>query len=201
MSQSENAGGVQGNERRRRDAEQEEVEAHAQAREETEPATFVDHEVQKLRKELETAYRRVDELARAIQAGERDREDFKKRLTRERERMIDVEKGNVAQILLEAVDELDLSLQSAGDSPLAQGVKMIRDGILSRLSSLGVERLELAGKPFDPNVAEAIDMEITPSPDDDQVVIQELRPAYQLKDRLIRPGRVKVAKYVEPANA
>src|SRR5690349_18890790 len=115
MSQSENAGGVQGNERRRREAEQDEVEAQAQSREETESASFVDLEVQKLRKELEAAYRRVDELARAIQAGERDREDFKKRLTRERERMIDVEKGNVAQILLEAVDELDLSLQSAGD--------------------------------------------------------------------------------------
>ncbi len=46
--------------------------------------------------ELATARKRVDELARAYQAGERDREEFKQRLPRERERMIDVERGNVA---------------------------------------------------------------------------------------------------------
>ncbi|MBX5480705.1 MAG: nucleotide exchange factor GrpE [Myxococcaceae bacterium] len=158
--------------------------------------------VESLKLSLAAAHRRIDELARAIQAGERDREAFKQRLTRERERMIDVEKGNVAQTLLEAVDELDLSLKSANDdSPLAKGVRMIRDGMLSKLNTLGVERVELIGKPFDPNLAEALDMEITANPEDDQKVVAEIRPAYRLKDRIIRPGQVKVARYVEPAKA
>jgi len=154
-----------------------------------------------LRADLEAARRRVDELARALLALERDKEDFKKRLLRERERMIDVEKGNVAQALLEAVDELDLSLVAADDSPLARGVRMIRDQMLSRVASLGVERVPLEGSLFDPNLAEAVDLEVTANPDDDQRVVREVRPAYRLKDRVVRPGQVKVARYVQPAEA
>ena len=60
------------------------------------PQAAVDAERQRLEAELEAARRRVDELARAYQEVNKDREEFKQRLTRERERMIDVERGNVA---------------------------------------------------------------------------------------------------------
>jgi molecular chaperone GrpE len=158
-------------------------------------------EAESLRKSLEGAYRRVDELARAIQSGERDRESFKERLTRERERMLDVERGKVALTLLEAVDELDMCLGSSEESPLARGVRLIRDGMLQKLSTMGVDRVPLAGQTFDPNVAEAVDMEITPHAEEDQRVVKEVRPAYRMKERVIREGRVKVAKYVKPAEA
>ena len=154
-----------------------------------------------LRADLEAARRRVDELARALLALERDKEDFKKRLQREREAMLDVERGKIAQALLDAIDELELSLASADDSPLARGVRMIRDQMVNRLASLGVERVPLEGRLFDPNLAEAIDLEMTANPEDDQKVVQELRPAYRLKDRVVRPGRVKVAQYLRPAQA
>ncbi len=125
-------------------------------------------EVQRLRAELEAAQKRIDELARAFQALERDREDFKARLTRERERVLEVEKGNVALLLLEVMDELELSLQASGDdqSPLAKGVRLIRDGIT-----------------------------------EDQKVVAVVRPGYRLKDRIIRPARVRVARYSSPAQA
>src|SRR5215470_15575117 len=123
-----------------------------------------------LRKELEVARKRVDELARAFQALNNDREEFKQRLSRERERMLEVEKGNIAQVLLEVVDELDLSLQAAGDdnSPLKQGVQLIRDGILGKLQALGIERVDPLGQLFDPNLVEAADVEITTDPANDQ---------------------------------
>lgn len=161
-------------------------------------------EVRQLRADLETARRRVDELARAYQALNKEREEYKQRLARERERLLDVERGNVALTLLEAIDELDrcLAAVSAKDaSPLAQGVRLIRDGLLSKLNQTGIERLVVVGKPFDPNIAEAADMDVTTSPEDDQKVIAEIRAGYQLKDRVIRPARVKVAKYVAPAQA
>ena len=53
----------------------------------------VELELQQLTEQLELAHKRVNELAHAVQAGERDREEFKQRLTRERERMLDVERG------------------------------------------------------------------------------------------------------------
>ncbi|WNG58646.1 nucleotide exchange factor GrpE [Archangium gephyra] len=164
----------------------------------------VDAEKQRLEAELLAARRRVDQLARAYQELEKDREEFKQRLTRERERMMDVERGNVAATLLEAVDELDRSLSMSGgdvSSPLAQGVKMIRDGLLSKLQQTGIERIQVVGLPYDPNTAEATDMDITTNPDEDQKVVAEVRAGYRLKDRIIRPARVKVAKYVAPAQA
>jgi molecular chaperone GrpE len=178
-------------------AEQQEQSAQSAA-----PA--VDPERQRLEAELDATRRRVDQLARAYQELQKDREEFKQRLTRERERMMDVERGNVATALLEAVDELDRSLSMGGadaSSPLAQGVKMIRDGLLSKLQQMGIERIQVVGRPYDPNTAEATDMEITPNPDDDQKVVAEARAGYKLKDRIIRPARVKVAKYVAPAQA
>ena len=118
-------------------------------------------EIDKLSRELEVARRRVDELARAYQALQTDREEFKQRLSRERERLLEVERGNVALALVEAVDELDLCLSaSANDSgPLATGVRLIREKLLARLVALGVERVQSVGQTFDPTWAEAADME------------------------------------------
>lgn len=174
------------------------------ASEQAEARTAQDAERQRLEAELESTRRRVDELARAYQSVNKDREEFKQRLTRERERMMDVERGNVAVTLLEAIDELDRCLSMSGQeaqSPLAQGVKMIRDGLLSKVQGMGIERIQVVGQPFDPNTAEAADMEITPQPDEDQKVVAEVRAGYRFKDRIIRPARVKVAKYIAPAQA
>ncbi len=168
---------------------------------ETEAAAVAD--AAKLRLELEAARKRVDELARGFQALDKDREDFKARLTRERERMIDVEKGNVAQTLLEAIDELELSLSASAqdESPLARGVRLIRENLLKKLGAMGIDRVSLLGEPYDPNLAEAIDMELTGDEAQDGRVTAELRAAFRMKDRVIRPGRVKVAKFVKPASA
>ena len=187
---------------------QQEQEAPAPAQEAAQPQaeapqSTVDPERQRLEEELEATRRRVDQLARAYQELNKDREDFKLRLTRERERMLDVERGTVAITLLEAIDELDRSLAMVGEdtSSLVQGVRLIRDGMLKKVQGMGIERLQVVGLPFDPNIAEAMDMEVTPTPEDDQKVVEELRAGYKLKERVIRPARVKVAKYVAPAEA
>lgn len=166
-------------------------------------AVSEDPELVQTRQQLDAARKRVDELARAYQALTQDKEEFKARLTRERDRMIEVEKGNVAQVLLDAIDQLELSINASGSdtSALAQGVKMIRDGLLQKVQGLGLERIPVTGRPYDPNTAEAVDMEITAEPEQDGVVVAELRGGYRMKDRIIRPARVKVAKYVKPADA
>ena len=161
----------------------------------------IDHELGELRTELAAAHKRINELAHAVQAGERDREEFKQRQSRERERMLDVEKGNVARSMLEVVDQLDLCLMSADDSPLAKGVKLIRESVLKQAEGLGIERVELLGRAFDPTLAEASDRELCAAEADDGKVVAVIKAAYQLKGRVIRPGVVKVARYVKPAEA
>lgn len=168
---------------------------------ETEAASAQPDEVARLQSELEASRRRVDELARGIQDVMRDRDEFKQRIQRERDRMIEVEKGEVAKALIEAIDELDLSLSADDRSPLAQGVRLIRDKLLQKLQASGIERLELVGRPFDPNVAEAVDMELVSSPAHSDRVLAEQRAGYALRGRVIRPARVKVGRYVEPLKA
>lgn len=158
-------------------------------------------EVDRLTRELDAARKRVDELARAIMAGDREREAFKARLSREREQLLDVERGAVAVTLLEAIDQLDLCATHAEDSPLLRGVKLIRENLLKKAESTGIERVELTGQRFDPNLAEASDMELTPNESEDGKVLATVRGCYRLKGRVIRPGVVRVAKYVKAADA
>ena len=167
----------------------------------TAPTSDPSTEVTQLRAELDAARRRVDELARGIQDVMRDRDAFKDRIQRERDRMLEVEKGQVAQSLIEAVDELDHSLAADDGSPFAQGVRLIRDKLIQKLQASGIERLNLVGRPYDPNAAEAVDMELVSSPDKADQVLEEHRAGYALRGRVIRPGRVKVGRYVEPVKA
>ncbi|MDP1919469.1 MAG: nucleotide exchange factor GrpE [Myxococcales bacterium] len=151
--------------------------------------------------ELETARRRIDELARGLQHSESEREAFKLRMTRERDQLLELEKGKVALVLLEAIDDLELCLSTPDQSALWKGVKLIRDGLIKKAEEFGLERVELKGLPYDPNLSEASDMEISPLEADDGRVVAVLKAAWKLKGRVLRPGRVKVAKYVQPAQA
>lgn len=158
-------------------------------------------EVTRLTAELAMAHKRIDELARGLQQGEVDREAFKQRLTRERDQLLDLEKGKVALSLLEAIDDLELCLKAGDESALAKGVRLIRDGLVKKAIGLGLERLELVGTPYDPNFAEAADIELTTTEAEDGQVRAVLQATWTLKGRVLRPGRVKVAKYVKAAQA
>jgi molecular chaperone GrpE len=154
-----------------------------------------------LQTELAAARARVNELARGLQESDRDREAFKARLARENERLRDVERGDNARLVLDAIDALDRSLQAADDSPFADGVRLIRDDLVTKLRAEGIERLELTGAPFDPNQAEAMDTEVVTDPAADGRVLSELRAGYALKGRVVRPAQVRVGRYVRPARA
>jgi molecular chaperone GrpE len=165
------------------------------------PAPESPSQVSALQDENEKLRKRVDDLARAYQASEADREDFKHRLNRERDRLLEVEKANIALMVIEAIDELDLTLSAADTSPLAVGVRLVRENLLKKVQERGIERLHLEGTRYDPQTAEAFDTELTTEPAEDERVVSVIRAGYKLKDRVIRPARVKVARYMRPAQA
>ncbi|MFN7131045.1 MAG: nucleotide exchange factor GrpE [Myxococcales bacterium] len=159
--------------------------------------------IAKLEQELEAKGRRVDEVTRAYSALVNEQKEFRGRLEREKDRVLENERGNVALVLLETADELDRALAAASgdEGPLAQGVRLVRDGLMRRLQSMGIERVSLVGKPFDPNVAEAVDMVAVDDPAKADSVVDEAVPGYRLGNRLLRPARVRVARYVPPAQS
>lgn len=159
-------------------------------------------ELERTRRDLDATARRLDEMARAYSGVVNDQRDFRARIEREKQRVLETERGKVAAEMLEVGDELERALAAAAgdEGPLAQGVKLIREGLMRRLAGMGIERLDLVGKPFDPNLAEAIDLQPVGDPALDDQVIEELTPAYRLGERLLRAARVKVARYLKPAD-
>ena len=143
---------------------------------------------------------RIDELSRAYAALLDDNKAFRARLERERERLVEAERARVAQALLEAADELEMVVAAApeGDDPLHRGVKLVLGGLWRRIGELGAERLEVTGRPFDPQVAEAVDVVQVDDPTQEGLVVAEVRAGWLIGDRLLRPARVRVGRYSPP---
>jgi molecular chaperone GrpE len=81
---------------------------------------------------------------------------------------------------------------------LLQGVELVRRELLTALAKHGVTPIDALGKPFDPALHEALsqveDGSVAPN-----TVVEELQKGYQLRDRLLRPSRVVVARTPDPA--
>jgi molecular chaperone GrpE len=74
---------------------------------------------------------------------------------------------------------------------------MIQQQLKSTLAEAGLEEVDAAGKRFDPNLHEAVAHHETDETPEDHVH-QQLRKGYKLRDRLLRPATVIVAK--QPAS-
>lgn len=154
-------------------------------------------EVGSLQAELEAQARRIDELSRAYAEVLNEREAFRKRLERERDRQIDAAKAASAQIALEAMDELRRARGSSLQDPVAlsEGVRLIADGLQARLEAMGITPIPSEGQPFDPLLHEAVDLAHTADLASDGLVLEEVRGGWRMGDRVLRPTRVKVARY------
>lgn len=122
------------------------------------------------------------------------------RVERNAQRVYEESRSKLALDLLPVLDNLDRSLQVADPAdPIAQGVAMVRAQLEGVLLRYGVERVDAAGKAFDPAEHEAVLG--LPVEDESQVgqVIEQVAPGYRLGTRLLRPARVQVGVKPEPA--
>jgi molecular chaperone GrpE len=146
-------------------------------------------EAERRAREISTAYRRIDE----------EREAFRLRLSRDLERRVEIARVEMMRKILGVLDDLDRALAvEAGTSDagaLLSGVTLIRDHLLSVLSSEGVQVLDLVGQRFDPALAEAVSVEETDDPARDNLILSETGRGYTLGATLVRPARVRVARY------
>jgi len=145
-----------------------------------------DAEVEKLKVERDALY---DRLAR-LQA---EFDNFRKRQTKENQDFRDYALNNAILGLLPIVDSFDRALQAPDGAEFRKGVELINRQFHDALTKLGVEPIESAGKPFDPNLHQAVQMVESDDVPDNHVVA-ELQRGYKLKDRLLRPAMVTVAK-------
>lgn len=145
-------------------------------------------ETQKLRAERENLF---DRLAR-LQA---EFDNYRKRAAKERDDFRDFAVSDAARTLLPVLDSFNLALKNASAKPedLRKGVELIYKQFQDVLQKLNVQRVPAQGEPFDPRVHEAIEM-VESNEVPDHHVLEELQPGYRIKERLLRPAMVRVAK-------
>jgi molecular chaperone GrpE len=131
-----------------------------------------------------------------------DFENFRRRALKERSEVQQYGHQNLVKDLLSSVDNLDRAIEHAqrsagGDlESLLQGVELVRRDLMGALAKHGVSQIEAQGKVFDPALHEAM----AQAPDDTVAagtVVEELQKGYLLRDRLLRPSRVVVARPCE----
>jgi molecular chaperone GrpE len=128
-----------------------------------------------------------------------DFDNYKKRALRERGEAVRYANESLLEKLLPIVDNFEAALAAAntvttpGVDSLKTGVNMIFTQMKNFLSENGVEEIDAAGKPFDPNLHEAVSQKESTDVPEGQV-IEQMRKGYKLRDRLIRPAMVVVAK-------
>ncbi len=107
-----------------------------------------------------------------------------------------------ADMLRSFVDGLD-DLQRVGAwqaegttvEALIEGVDLVERKFRQALEAAGVEVLDPAGEPFDPNIMEAMLGVPTEDPEEDQKVQDVFQKGYRFKGHLVRPARVTVFKH------
>jgi molecular chaperone GrpE len=124
-------------------------------------------------------------------------ENFKKRALRDKEDAIRYANETLVKELLPIVDNLERAVAHAKDggdgASLVEGVEMILRGLFDALGRYGVSQISAVGQPFDPQLHEAMAQVETDS-DAPNTVLEEHQKGYLLKDRLLRPALVTVAK-------
>lgn len=121
-------------------------------------------------------------------------DNARRRAAKEQQDFREYAAADAIKSLLPVIDSFERALQVKSDpGDFRGGVELIYKQLQDALAKLGVRAIPAKGEPFDPHVHEAIEMvETSEAPDHE--VIEELQRGYKMKDRLLRPAMVKVAK-------
>jgi len=130
-----------------------------------------------------------------------DFENFKKRAARERHEAAQSATAALIHKLLPVLDHFEMAQAAAqsaqvpqtGMAALQDGIAMIQQQLKGILAETGLEEVDANGQRFDPMLHEAVAQVETAAAPEGQVV-QQVRKGYKMRDRLLRPATVVVAK-------
>ncbi|HET7208331.1 MAG TPA: nucleotide exchange factor GrpE [Terriglobales bacterium] len=145
--------------------------------------------------ELEALRAERDQLVDRLARAQADFDNARKRATREQQEYRDYALSDAIKALLPVLDSFDLALEhpDADTAHFRSGIELINKQLHDALAKLGLRPIPAKGEPFDPYLHQAIEMVDTRDAEDHQV-LDELQRGYKLKDRLLRPAMVRVAR-------
>jgi molecular chaperone GrpE len=153
--------------------------------------------------ERSDAERERDEYLDALQRLQADFENYKKRMVRQQTDNLERAAEDLVAKVLPVLDAFDLARAhlGKGDDLSPEGKALVAGSTLlaDTLAREGLERIGVAGEPFDPTTHEAVDSVSGPGSDETHeaaprgpVIDEVLRAGYRWKGRVIRPAMVRV---------
>ena len=154
-------------------------------------------DVEKLKAEVEQERKRAEEYLNRLKYLQADFENAQKTAMRQREEYIQFANERLLVNFLEVVDNLERAVEAGrntkNEEALIDGVEITLKSLKELLSGEGITQIEALDKPFDPNLHESVER-IETSDHPENTVVEELRKGYLMKEKVIRPSVVKVAK-------
>jgi len=122
-------------------------------------------------------------------------ENYRRRTRQEKEEIYKYAAEELVCAILPVLDNFERALAAEGESveSFKQGVELIFRQLMDVLEAEGVAQIPAVGEQFDPEKHEAAFREESDH-HPDNTIIEEFRRGYLLKDKVIRPSMVKVAK-------
>ena len=115
--------------------------------------------VQKLEEEIKKKEKEYEELLDRTQRLAAEYDHYRKRTQKEKEKLYDDAVCDVASKFLGVVDNLERALQAVQDGKengLRDGVNLVYRQIVDVLEKLSIKPIEAVGKPFDPELHNAV---------------------------------------------
>jgi molecular chaperone GrpE len=149
---------------------------------------------------LADAQKEKDEYLELAKRTQADFENFRKRMAAEVQAAGVRGKGQLAQEVVPALDDLERAIQAAGLDPegdsedgLAHGVLLVFRSLREGLKRNGIEAVDPKGERFDPNQHEALST-VPVEGTESGTVVEVLQKGYRLNEQLLRPARVVVSE-------
>jgi molecular chaperone GrpE len=156
-----------------------------------------DKEIGELKKKLEEKEKEIKEHHDRLLRVAADFENYKKRAAREKEDWTKFANEDLIRMILPFIDNLERAVdhaQKVADTGvLIEGVRLTIQQLLQSLNKFGLSSFQSVGKPFDPNVHEAM-LVVESDEHEPNQVVEEFQKGYLLNDRLLRPATVSVSK-------
>ncbi len=160
--------------------------------------------VQELEARLAASEERLQQTLEAHRERLQEFDQIRARLDRDFGVRVEEAKAEMFRRILDVADEMERALAaaeqdgSASENPLTEGLRLIHRKLFATLQEEGVERMELQGEPFDPQVAQAIGVVAVEDPAQHDRVTLVAQAGYRIGERILRPAQVQVGRHEAP---
>ena len=149
--------------------------------------------IAKLNKDLEEQKKIADEYIDSLKRNMAEFDNFKKRMSKEKESLYTTILSDVISNLLPVIDNFEKAKDAeCTDETYKTGISMIYNQLVELLTKQGVEKIPDLGETFDPEIHEAV-MSVIDASKGEKEIVEVFRTGYRMKDKVVRHSLVKVA--------